>query len=86
MDPAESIVEPWEIRLPGTAKGETEIDRFLQTETHHTQGRIARRRVREWMQSRGKVFVSVAFNEGQDWKYTWRSTELRWCGTPNTQD
>ncbi|MFH0849155.1 MAG: helicase C-terminal domain-containing protein, partial [archaeon] len=23
----------------------------------------------EWMHSRGKVFVSVAFNEGQDWKY-----------------
>lgn len=23
----------------------------------------------EWMQSRGKVFVSVAFSEGQDWKY-----------------
>ena len=22
-----------------------------------------------WMHSRGKVFVSVAFNEGQDWKY-----------------
>jgi Rad3-related DNA helicase len=26
-------------------------------------------RLREWIQSRGKVFVSVAFNEGQDWKY-----------------
>lgn len=26
-------------------------------------------RLGEWMQSRGKVFVSVAFNEGQDWKY-----------------
>ena len=26
-------------------------------------------RLREWMQSRGRVFVSVAFNEGQDWKY-----------------
>ena len=26
-------------------------------------------RLREWMESRGKVFVSVAFNEGQDWKY-----------------
>jgi len=26
-------------------------------------------RLTEWMQSRGKVFVSVAFNEGQDWKY-----------------
>jgi Rad3-related DNA helicase len=23
----------------------------------------------EWIHSRGKVFVSVAFNEGQDWKY-----------------
>jgi Rad3-related DNA helicase len=23
----------------------------------------------EWMRGRGKVFVSVAFNEGQDWKY-----------------
>jgi len=26
-------------------------------------------RLKEWMQSRGKVFVSVAFSEGQDWKY-----------------
>jgi Rad3-related DNA helicase len=26
-------------------------------------------RLREWMESHGKVFVSVAFNEGQDWKY-----------------
>jgi Rad3-related DNA helicase len=26
-------------------------------------------KLREWMHSRGKVFVSVAFNEGQDWKY-----------------
>ena len=26
-------------------------------------------KLREWLQSRGKVFVSVAFNEGQDWKY-----------------
>jgi len=26
-------------------------------------------RLQEWMRSRGKVFVSVAFNEGQDWKY-----------------
>ncbi len=26
-------------------------------------------KLNEWMQSRGKVFVSVAFNEGQDWKY-----------------
>jgi ATP-dependent DNA helicase DinG len=26
-------------------------------------------RLKEWMQSRGKVFLSVAFSEGQDWKY-----------------
>jgi Rad3-related DNA helicase len=26
-------------------------------------------KLKEWMQSHGKVFVSVAFNEGQDWKY-----------------
>ena len=26
-------------------------------------------KLNEWMRSRGKVFVSVAFNEGQDWKY-----------------
>jgi len=26
-------------------------------------------KLNEWMQSRGKVFVSVAFSEGQDWKY-----------------
>jgi ATP-dependent DNA helicase DinG len=26
-------------------------------------------KLREWMQSRGKVFLSVAFSEGQDWKY-----------------
>lgn len=26
-------------------------------------------KLRQWMRSRGKVFVSVAFNEGQDWKY-----------------
>jgi len=26
-------------------------------------------KLQEWMRSRGKVFVSVAFNEGQDWKY-----------------
>jgi Rad3-related DNA helicase len=26
-------------------------------------------KLREWMQSRGKVFLSVAFNEGRDWKY-----------------
>jgi Rad3-related DNA helicase len=27
------------------------------------------KRLNEWMHSNGKVFVSVAFNEGQDWKY-----------------
>jgi ATP-dependent DNA helicase DinG len=26
-------------------------------------------KLKEWMQSRGKVFLSVAFSEGQDWKY-----------------
>ena len=26
-------------------------------------------KLEEWKNSRGKVFVSVAFNEGQDWKY-----------------
>jgi ATP-dependent DNA helicase DinG len=26
-------------------------------------------KLNEWMQARGKVFVSVAFGEGQDWKY-----------------
>ena len=26
-------------------------------------------KLEEWKHSRGKVFVSVAFNEGQDWKY-----------------
>jgi ATP-dependent DNA helicase DinG len=26
-------------------------------------------RLNEWIRSHGKVFVSVAFNEGQDWKY-----------------
>jgi Rad3-related DNA helicase len=26
-------------------------------------------KLNEWMNSNGKVFVSVAFNEGQDWKY-----------------
>ena len=26
-------------------------------------------KLQEWMRSRGKVFVSVAFNEGQDWAY-----------------
>ena len=34
----------------------------------HTR-RDREERLGEWMQSRGKVFVSVAFNEGQDWKY-----------------
>lgn len=34
----------------------------------HT-GRDRDEKLREWMGSRGKVFVSVAFNEGQDWKY-----------------
>jgi len=34
----------------------------------HT-GRDREEKLQEWMQSRGKVFVSVAFNEGQDWKY-----------------
>jgi Rad3-related DNA helicase len=26
-------------------------------------------KLNEWIQARGKVFVSVAFGEGQDWKY-----------------
>jgi Rad3-related DNA helicase len=34
----------------------------------HTR-RDREERLREWMQSRGNVFLSVAFNEGQDWKY-----------------
>jgi len=34
----------------------------------HT-GEDREERLQEWMKSRGKVFVSVAFNEGQDWKY-----------------
>jgi intein/homing endonuclease len=34
----------------------------------HT-GKDREEKLREWMRSRGKVFVSVAFNEGQDWKY-----------------
>jgi Rad3-related DNA helicase len=34
----------------------------------HTR-RDREERLREWMHSRGKVFVSVGFNEGQDWKY-----------------
>lgn len=32
-------------------------------------GRNRGEKLREWMTSRGKVFVSVAFSEGQDWKY-----------------
>ena len=32
-------------------------------------GRDREEKLREWMGSHGKVFVSVAFNEGQDWKY-----------------
>ena len=34
----------------------------------HT-GENREEKLQEWMRSRGKVFVSVAFNEGQDWKY-----------------
>ncbi len=34
----------------------------------HT-GKDREEKLQEWMRSRGKVFVSVAFNEGQDWKY-----------------
>ncbi len=34
----------------------------------HT-GKDREEKVQEWMRSRGKVFVSVAFNEGQDWEY-----------------
>ena len=34
----------------------------------HT-GKDREEKLHEWMRSRGKVFVSVAFNEGQDWKY-----------------
>lgn len=34
----------------------------------HT-GKDREEKLKEWMRSRGKVFVSVAFNEGQDWKY-----------------
>jgi Rad3-related DNA helicase len=33
-------------------------------------------KLQEWMRSRGKVFVSVAFNEGQDWKYTLCSAQI----------
>jgi Rad3-related DNA helicase len=32
-------------------------------------GKDREEKLQEWMRSRGKVFVSVAFNEGQDWKY-----------------
>jgi Rad3-related DNA helicase len=35
----------------------------------HT-GEDREEKLQEWMRSRGKVFVSVAFNEGQDWKYS----------------
>jgi Rad3-related DNA helicase len=34
----------------------------------HT-GKDREEKLQEWMRSRGKVFASVAFNEGQDWKY-----------------
>ena len=34
----------------------------------HTS-RNREQKLEEWKRSRGKVFVSVAFNEGQDWKY-----------------
>ncbi|HXZ90812.1 MAG TPA: ATP-dependent DNA helicase [Candidatus Dormibacteraeota bacterium] len=33
-------------------------------------------KLQEWMRSRGKVFVSVAFNEGQDWKYDVCSAQI----------
>lgn len=33
-------------------------------------------RLDEWKHSRGKVFVSVAFNEGQDWKYDVCSAQI----------
>ena len=33
-------------------------------------------KLQEWMRSRGKVFVSVAFNEGQDWKYQICSAQI----------
>jgi Rad3-related DNA helicase len=33
-------------------------------------------KLQEWMRSRGKVFVSVAFNEGQDWKYDLCSAQI----------
>jgi ATP-dependent DNA helicase DinG len=33
-------------------------------------------KLNEWMHSRGKVFVSVAFNEGQDWKYDLCSAQI----------
>jgi Rad3-related DNA helicase len=33
-------------------------------------------KLQEWMRSRGKVFVSVAFNEGQDWKYDICSAQI----------
>ncbi len=33
-------------------------------------------KLNEWKQSRGKVFVSVAFSEGQDWKYDMCDTQI----------
>ena len=33
-------------------------------------------KLHEWMRSRRKVFVSVAFNEGQDWKYDLCSAQI----------
>jgi len=41
----------------------------------HT-GRDRRAKLEEWKHSQGKVFVSVAFNEGQDWKYDLCSAQI----------
>jgi len=41
----------------------------------HT-GRDRQERLDEWKNSRGKVFASVAFNEGQDWKYDLCSAQI----------
>ena len=41
----------------------------------HT-GKDREEKLQEWMRSRGKVFVSVAFNEGQDWKYDICSAQI----------
>jgi ATP-dependent DNA helicase DinG len=41
----------------------------------HT-GEDREEKLQEWMRSRGKVFVSVAFNEGQDWKYDICSAQI----------